>query len=101
MNMPHKITQPQTRQPRPSLTIKEIDSIRELRDELMLQAHLFKAELKDRWDETETQWHQLQKKMVPLRDAAGKSGAELGSALTLLADTVRDAYQDLRNAMPR
>jgi hypothetical protein len=105
------VTQPKTKTPpspqhrkptsKPVLTIKDIDSIRELRDELLLQAHLFKAELKDGWDEAEIQWHQLQKKLEPLRDAAQKSGLEVGFAVTLLAETLRNAYQELRRALPK
>jgi hypothetical protein len=94
----HQHRKPESKSP---LTPKEIDSIRELRDELLLQAHLFRAELKDGWDEAELQWHQLQKKLEPMRDAAQKSGIEVGFAVALLAETLRDAYQGLRKALPK
>ncbi len=39
---------------------EEIDKLRELRDELRVQAELGRAELRDRWQELEKSWHQLE-----------------------------------------
>lgn len=84
-----------------AFTFKDVDRLHEVRDELRLQAHLFRAEVKDRWDDAEVQWHELQKKLEPLRDAASRSSLEVGLTARLLAETLRDAYRDLRKAMPR
>ena len=69
-----------------------------LRDELRLQAHLFKTELKYRWLEAEQRWHNLEGE---LQGAAEHSRSELGAATSLAADALRETYRDLRQALHR
>lgn len=78
--------------------IAHIDSLAGLRDELHLQAHLFQAEARDRWQEAETRWSEMQRDLRDLRTAAAHSRDELAAALALTAEALRKSYQDLREA---
>lgn len=81
------------------LSDQEIGAIADLRSELQLAAHLYRDEIRERWEHAESQWHQLQRKRQPLHDAAGKSRLEIGSAVGLFAETVHNAYRELAEAV--
>lgn len=70
-----------------------------LRDELKLQAHLFKAEARDQWQELEGRWQALRGHAERLRDAAEISEAELELAGQLLVDSLKSGYQRLRQSL--
>ncbi|MCK9193296.1 MAG: hypothetical protein M0P19_05410 [Nevskia sp.] len=78
---------------------ENIDSLAQLRDELALQAHLMQAEAKDRWLDLETQWDHFQREASTARAVAGKSADEVGAALGLLGETLRQGYTDLKKAL--
>lgn len=78
------------------LTATELHDVAALRDELRLQAHLLKAELKDRWLEAERRWADIQHE---LGEAAAHSRGELGAAGSLAADALRQTYRELRQAL--
>lgn len=80
-------------------SVLDVDSLVGLRDELRLQAHLFKAELADRWKEAETRWHHIEDEVLAVRAAAGKSRAELGAAASLTAEVLRKTYKEMREAV--
>lgn len=77
-------------------TAVDVRDVLGLRDELRLQAHLFKAELKDRWLDAERRWLEIEHE---LRDAAVHSRAELGAATSLTAQALRESYRELRQAL--
>ena len=79
--------------------IAHIDSLAGLREELRLQAHLFQAQARDRWQEAETRWSEVQRDLHDLRAAAAHSRDELAAALSLTAEALRKSYQDLREAL--
>lgn len=62
-----------------------IQTLKTWRDELNLQAHLFKAEAKDEWND-------LEKKMNHLMDSAKKVDADASNAVTQMAT---DAKQNI------
>lgn len=80
-------------------TLRDIDSLAGLREELRLQAHLFKAELTDRWNEAESRWQDLQTEVHALGKAVDRSRAELGAAASLTVQTLHETYEDLRAAL--
>lgn len=84
---------------RSPITLRDLDNIAGLRDELRLQSHLFKAELKDRWREAEQRWDEVQEEVRAIRAAVGHSRAELGAAASLTAAALRESYEDLRRAL--
>lgn len=80
-------------------TLRDIDNLAGLREEIRLQAHLFKAEMKDRWGEAETRWQDLQEEARAIGKAVDRSRAELGAAASLSAQALRETYENLREIL--
>jgi hypothetical protein len=70
-----------------------------LHDELKLQAHLFKADAKTRWNELEDKWSDLQEHIGRAKVAGQDAGAEAETAIRSLVDTLRAGYTSVRNAL--
>ena len=77
----------------------EIDKLRELRDELRVQAELGRAELRDRWHELEKGWHQLEGRLKLAREGAREDSQNVREAARLLANELRDSYEHLRKRL--
>lgn len=77
----------------------DIDSLAGLREEIRLQAHLFSEDMKDRWHSAEAQWAELQRDMDVVGKSIDSSRAELSAGASLSAQSLRQAYQDLREAV--
>jgi hypothetical protein len=92
--------EPPMKKPRP-FSLHDFDSLAQLRDELLLQTHLFKAEAKDRWELAEQRWDELRNQVHAARESIDKSSFEVTSATQLLFETLRDSYSDLRQALKR
>ena len=86
--------------PRP-FTVHDFDSLAQLRDELLVQTHLFKAEAKDRWELAEQRWDALRDDVHAARESIDKSSFEVAYATQLLFETLRDSYVDLKQALKR
>lgn len=84
-----------------SLKLADIQNLEQLRDELKLQAHVLKADAKERWIELEEQWDRLQEELKPVRGAAEGAAKDISAAAGKLFDTVRDSYDKLRKSLPR
>ena len=78
---------------------EELDHLRELRDELRVQAELGKAELRDRWQELERRWHQLEGRIKRAREGAREDGQNVREAARLLAGELREGYENLRKRL--
>ena len=78
---------------------EEIDRLRELRDELRVQAELGRAELRDRWQELEKSWHQLEGRLKLARDSAREDSQNVREAARLLASELRESYEHLRKRL--
>jgi hypothetical protein len=77
----------------------EMDRLRELRDELRVQAKLGRAELRERWDELERRWHQLEGRLKVVREGLREDGQDVREALLLLAGELREGYEHLRKRL--
>ena len=77
---------------------QEIASLRTLRDELRVRAHLGARDARDRWQDAERAWHKLEGRLEDLGHATAESAAEVSAAVRLLASTVRDAYGHIKGA---
>lgn len=74
---------------------RDIDSLRQLRDELKLKLHLAKAEAKDRWDKLETKWTEIDARSAEARRESVKT---ITTATRQLVDELRDEYNELKNS---
>jgi predicted nucleic acid-binding Zn-ribbon protein len=77
----------------------EMDNLRQLRDELRVQAELGRAELRDFWSDLERRWHQLEGRMKLARDAAREDSQNVREAARLLAHELRESYEHLRKRL--
>ena len=50
-----------------------IDDLKQQRDEINVQLHLAKAEVRDEWDKLEPKWEEVKGKMATVSEAAGQS----------------------------
>ena len=69
-----------------------------MHDELGLQAHLFKADMKSRWQELEVKWSDFKEHLGRARVAAGDAKLNVDMSAKLLADSLTASYTDIRNA---
>jgi hypothetical protein len=77
----------------------EVASLRTLRDEVRVRVHLGAKDAQDRWRDAERAWHKLEGRLEDLSRATAESAEEVGTAVRLLASTVRDAYGHIKAAL--
>lgn len=75
---------------------RELDTLRTLRDEFEVQAHLGRAEVRELWEEAERRWHKLEAEVGALRKQAEAPLEQVEEAAELLVDEVKSAYHKLR-----
>ena len=69
-----------------------------LHDELALQAHLFKAEMKGTWEALEARWSDLKEHLGRAEVAAGDAGRDIDASSKSLADSLKAGYTEIKNA---
>ena len=79
----------------------DIKAIEFARDELKLQAHLFKKEVQERWAELEAKWQLLSERLLRSRDVAGQATSEVQAELQLLSETLKSGYGKLKGTLQR
>lgn len=70
-----------------------------LRDELLLQIHLAKAEVRSHWEGLEKKWILLQSRLSVLEVAKDESKREVGLAVQLLMEELKESYKRIRGAL--
>ncbi len=75
------------------------DELKKTRDELRVQAHLFKAEAKDQWEELEEKWNEARRDMAPALKAAKEASGNVGEANRLLLNEIKEGYKKIRERM--
>jgi hypothetical protein len=69
------------------------------RDELRVQMHLAKAELKDEWDELERKWEHVEGRLEKAGHEAKDSADDVGAALSTVAEEIGSAYQRIKRSL--
>ena len=78
----------------------EFQALELVRDELQLQAHLFRSEAATRWQEMEVSWSDLKEHLQRARVAAtSKDPEEVEAAARLRVDAVKKGYADFKKAL--
>lgn len=72
------------------------ERLRVQRDELRLQAHLFKLDLKDDWARAEKKWEQFSQKLHQVAHEGAETGRELGAAAIVIGEEIRAGYERIR-----
>ena len=70
-----------------------------LRDELRLQIHLAKAEVRSKWEELEHKWVLLQSRLSGLKLASRESKKEIAGAVRDLIQELSEGYLRIREAL--
>jgi hypothetical protein len=68
-------------------------------DELALQAHLLKADAKDKWAELERKWADLKSHIEKAAAAGEAAETEAGAAIKLLSESLRSGYMNIRKSL--
>lgn len=80
-----------------------IASLKQQRDELRVQMHLGKAEAKQEFDRLGKKLDELvaeaEAQSKPLREAAGESARDIGSALELVGEEIQKGYARIRDLL--
>ena len=74
------------------------EGVKTQRDELKVQAHLAKAELKDKWQKTEHEWEGFEAKAKTIAKGAKEASTDVGKGFSLLGKQLQEAYKDLKKA---
>jgi len=77
----------------------EIDDLRRIRDELRVQAHLAKAEVRDRWDTLEHGLQSLERRVKQTSRAAEEPLRRLEADVRRLASDLRDGFRRIKDSL--
>jgi CBS domain-containing protein len=77
----------------------EIEDLRRLRDELRVEAHLAKAEARDRLDELERGFQSLERRVKQTSRAADEPLKKLEADVRRLVDDLRDGFKRIKDAI--
>jgi len=81
--------------------VRGIDRLRQLRDELRVQAALAQAETRERWEGLEDRWEDLEERLDRLGDASEEAAGDVKEALENLAGELGEGYERIREAVGR
>ena len=76
-----------------------VGELKQTRDELRVRAHLFKAEVKERWDELELKWEHLGNEVSPTVKATKMALSNINEANKLVLSEIKEGYQKIRKSM--
>ena len=72
---------------------KLVEDLQEERDELRVKIHLAKLEASDEWQDIEKKLGKLKTKANGVGEATAESSKEIGAALKLLGEEIRDGFK--------
>lgn len=75
---------------------KEIESLKQIRDELRVKADLAKMETRDQWEAIEKKWQHLEGQLKSLNEDAKASVGEIGEAVSLVLSEIKEGYTKIK-----
>lgn len=76
-----------------------IESIKQIRDEVNLQMHLAKAELREEWDKTEEEYERIKSKASAIQNEVSETSRDVIVATKKLGDEVKNGYDRIRKQL--
>jgi hypothetical protein len=76
------------------------EELETLRDEVNLQAHLFKEDAKAKWASLEKEWKTLKSSTPTIKAAAVNAGNDVLAAGDLLKESLYSGYLKIRSSLP-
>ena len=83
----------------PDALNEDYNTLRTLRDELNVQMHLAASEAKDFFEEIEHKWNHAEAKLRLLGEESRESAENVGSALEITLDEIRQGYVKLKERL--
>jgi len=80
---------------------REREALQQARDELKLQLHLGKAEVKKEWDRLERKWEEVETELQRVGQHARQPLEDMGAAARDLIDELKSGYAKIRNQITR
>jgi hypothetical protein len=78
---------------------KRVNDLKQQRDEINLQLHLAKAEVRDEWDKLEPKWEEVKGKMATVSEVAGQTAESVTAAAGLIVDEIKAGYERIKKAL--
>lgn len=78
---------------------EELNRLRQVRDELRVQAELASMEIRDQWSQLEDRWSEFEGKARRLREGAAEETEDIREAAKLLAEEIREGFEQLRSRL--
>jgi hypothetical protein len=79
----------------------EVKVLKQMREELALQAHLFSMEAKEEWNGLEKKWQRFQADLKPVEDAIAAGARARTEAIGKMATSLRTAYQRIQGDLKK
>lgn len=73
--------------------------IKTQRDELRVQMHLAKSELKDEWEALEKKWPEAEQKLEKFADDVEDSAGDLRESLGVIGSELKDTYHRIKTRL--
>lgn len=71
-----------------------VEDLKRTRDEIKLKIHLGSKDVQDEWNQLEKRWSSFEGKAE-----LDRSAKDVGDAVKILADELKDAFQRIRKAL--
>ncbi len=78
---------------------KMMADLTQQRDEINLQLHLAKAEVRDEWDKLEPKWEEVKGKIATVSEVASQTAESVTATAGLLADEIKAGYERIKKAL--
>lgn len=75
---------------------QDLETLRQVRDEIRVQLHIGKADAKDRWHKLEDKWIDVEGRM---RDIGSESFHAISDATKRMMGELKRDYEELRDAL--
>ncbi|MEB2283779.1 MAG: hypothetical protein B6D46_16035 [Polyangiaceae bacterium UTPRO1] len=76
-----------------------VQELRQQRDEIRVRLHLARADARDEFERLEKQWEHARAKLGVIGEEAGKAAGEVGAALRLALEELRQGYRKVRDLL--
>jgi len=78
---------------------KLVQQLEQQRDELRVKMSLAKLDVREEWNKLEKKFAEFQAKTQPVREELGTTADNVGAALRLAAEEIREGYVRLRKRL--
>ncbi|MGH8515872.1 MAG: hypothetical protein ACREUE_00290 [Panacagrimonas sp.] len=96
---PHHSSHPESTVSRLNVALQnDLKLLHFARDEIALQAHLLKGELKERWADLDKQWQGLKEHIGRAEVASEAAKSEVEAAIQLLVGTLDNGFANIKRA---